>query len=309
MTKKKAIVVDLTPNQSVSEMIELLFMANFEYMLTWRDQARSWQQPLGVHQFRVSFRRMRSLFTLFRTVIPRPLARDWTTAMRALASEAGEARDLDVFLTETVPAVEVRRELPALSQLIAKGSLAREEAYQRVVLMLDSSEFATFCERFPSWLRQRLWEQGGGKIQKKLKLPAGEYAQKLLIKQISKINAMGSDIDTHNAEAMHQLRIEFKKLRYALDSFQPLFTNLSTFTQHSKGMQELLGNLNDIEVMNHLLHRLLEGENDSELHYAAGVVSGWHEHKAYHTLTEFNQRWQEFVTAEHDWQLESHFES
>ena len=45
---------------------------------------------------------------------------------------------------------------------------------------------------------------------------------------------------------MHKLRIECKKLRYAAEFFMPVFAGMDDFIGHMKGLQDLLGVMNDV---------------------------------------------------------------
>ncbi len=60
MPKKSKTPAPVTANQSVSEAFATIMRHNFEYLLQWEEAARSWEDIEGVHQFRVTVRRMRS---------------------------------------------------------------------------------------------------------------------------------------------------------------------------------------------------------------------------------------------------------
>ena len=56
---------------------------------------------------------------------------------------------------------------------------------------------------------------------------------------------------------MHELRVEFKQLRYAVEFFQPVLgSSAGRFLQSVKAMQELLGRINDISVFMDSVSRL-----------------------------------------------------
>ncbi|MBF0219862.1 MAG: CHAD domain-containing protein [Gammaproteobacteria bacterium] len=302
MDRKALLVAKVSKNQSVAEMVESLFASNIAYLLSWEALARSCDDPSGVHQFRVALRRMRSLLTLFREVMPSELSLYWRNTMRDLAGELGEARDLDVLIGETLPEVAISQRHPGAELLLQRLERSRSKAYARVNVMLDGERYRQFRYDFPLWIATHQWQQRDNpKIVKRLKQSAQRYAYQLLDKRTAKVIKVGGGVDHDDAEALHQLRIEFKKLRYAAESFAPIFPKIDKFLRHGKGMQELLGSLNDLTVMDSVLDRVRSGESATELHHFIGMVSGWQRHRAAALLTEFAQRWQTFASAQHSW--------
>jgi CHAD domain-containing protein len=108
-------------------------------------------------------------------------------------------------------------------------------------------------------------------------------------------------VDRDDAAAMHKLRIECKKLRYAAEFFRPLFEGMDTFISHMKGLQDLLGTMNDVAVTRHLLDELLTGQTDQEVSVYAGGLIGWRTCDFCHMLVRFDGYWEEFIEAKHPW--------
>ena len=100
MPTKSKIPAPVTADHSVSDAFATIMQHNFDYLLTWEEAARSWDDIEGVHQFRVTLRRMRSALSLFRDAIPQSARKYWSDELRWVASELGMARDLDVFISE-----------------------------------------------------------------------------------------------------------------------------------------------------------------------------------------------------------------
>lgn len=89
--------------------------------------------PEHVHQARVALRRLRSAFGVFREVAPREATAPLLDRLRELGNALGEARDWDVFLTETLPPIEAAMpdepSLPALRETAeARRAAARTHA-------------------------------------------------------------------------------------------------------------------------------------------------------------------------------------
>jgi CHAD domain-containing protein len=111
----------------------------------------------------------------------------------------------------------------------------------------------------------------------------------------------GSHVDRSSAEEMHELRIRCKKLRYATEFFQALFPDMSIFIGHMKGLQDLLGVMNDIAVMEHILDELLGDDPATEIAMYAGGLVGWRTRQFFEIKDSFGERWEELVGAKHPW--------
>lgn len=302
-TKSKA-TAPVTADQSVSEAFAGIMRHNFDYLLTWEQAARSWEDIEGVHQFRVTIRRMRSALSLFRDVIPKAARRQWSDEMRWIAGELGLARDLDVFVSEGLSQVVGELPLSGSEQLLRLAEARRAQTYEhRVRSMLDSDRYRHFKDGFEGWLGSRQWESGelNKKQAKRLSRNLVPFARELMDKQERKVLAAGSHVNQKAAEEMHALRIECKKLRYAAEFFSPLFAGMNTFISHMKGLQDLLGLMNDVSVMRQLLDDLLPEDTDPEtLIYAGGLV-GWRACDYHHMLNRFDAHWEAFAEAKHPW--------
>ena len=294
----------ISGDQTTSQAFATLLRHNYDHMLSWRDSARSSDDIEGVHQVRVAFRRMRSALTLFRDAVPREATDAWNGEMRWIAGELGMARDLDVFITEGLGPVAERLPLPGGERLKALAEQRRALIYQEhVVPMLDSERFARFCNDFPGWLEERSWERAKLKKKRAKRLNSGvvDYSRSLLDKQERRVLSAGTHVDRNDAAAMHRLRIECKKLRYAAEFFRPLFEGMDVFIGHMKGLQDLLGVMNDVAVTQHLLDDLLSDNREHDVLVYAGGIIGWRACQLRYLLERFDEHWEELVEARHPW--------
>ena len=304
MPTKSKMPAPVTADQSVSEALATIMRHNFDYLLTWEDAARSWEDIEGVHQFRVTVRRMRSALSLFRNALPKSERSHWSDELRWIAGEMGLARDLDVFITEGLSAVAEELPLSGREGLLRLAEEHRVQAYEtKVHTMLDSDRYRLFKEGFEDWFERRRWE--AGELKKKqakfLSKNMVAFSRELMDKQERKVLAAGSHVNRSVAEEMHSLRIECKKLRYAAEFFSPLFLGMDTFISHMKGLQDLLGLLNDVAVMRQLLDQLLAHESDRDIFVYAGGLIGWRSCDYQHMLNRFDAYWEEFNEAKHPW--------
>ena len=93
---------------------------------------------------------------------------------------------------------------------------------------MDSDRYRDFKTGFQTWSEGHEWEKA--ELKKKqvecLAKNLVPFSRELMDKQERKVLAAGSHVDKTDPEAMHRLRIECKKLRYAAEFFRPLFTGM-----------------------------------------------------------------------------------
>ncbi|MGN7611873.1 CHAD domain-containing protein [Magnetococcales bacterium HHB-1] len=254
--------------QTIEEAFATILKANYDYMLTWEQVAYEGENIRGVHQTRVSFRRMRSALSVFGRVIPRDATMDMGVEMKWFASELGPARDSDVFIDEALGDENVKGIIPppeGEAILTAQAKKINAEAYVQVRAAIDSDRFKAFKENFPAWIencgwREKMTEEQIAGIEKKVT----KFANKVLRKRFNKILAAGDDLSILPEEELHELRIRCKKVRYAMEFFTPLYDaeEMDVFGKAFKKVQRQLGIINDVAVMPGLLARFMEGIDD-----------------------------------------------
>ena len=288
---------------TVSEALAEILCHDFQAMLSWEEQARSWDDTEGVHQMRVSSRRMRAALSAFRTAVPKTVSQPWSDELRWIANQLGPARDLDVLIDEGLAAIRNRLPLSGGAHLVALAERRRAAAYEPVRAMLDSERYMTFKLDFPDWFGQAAWNRAELSRQERrtLERPIVQYARKRLDRLMRHVLEAGLGMGRSDPEQMHLLGIECKKLRYAAEFFAPIVPGLDDFISRLKGLQDLLGVLNDVAVMSDLLAELLADESDVEVIRYSGALIGWRTHQAYDLLKGFEERWREFRRLERPW--------
>jgi CHAD domain-containing protein len=212
------------------------------------------RRPVGIHQTRVSLRRLRAAFGLFRHAVDGPVIRALSAEAKWLAGECAPARDLHVFLTETVedvPPVVVRiaRRLADTHLQRARSALsgARFEAFDR--------QLHTFLDLSPAHPTDRL----------------DAFARAELDAHHDKVVKRGRKISSLDPHDLHRLRIAIKKLRYAADFLRPAFASAAFASKGAKPyieatvrLQGALGAMNDRAVARHMLADLATAARPTE---------------------------------------------
>lgn len=272
----------LDPADTVDDAMAAIFASCFDQWLANQAAAFDGRDPEGVHQMRVGLRRLRSAFSVFRTLIPasqQAWLRDGAArTIRAL----GPARDWDVFQSDLLaPLIAARPEDRALRALRTKARTKGRASYRAVRRSLENADYTEFALRFGQWVEARAWRHDADAtpdMAKRQATPITTFAKRFLKKRHKKAIAAGEDFAGQTIEQRHNLRIVLKKLRYTTEFFQPLFDKkaVKSFLASVKTLQDDLGYLNDVAVAEALLSELLAKPGQQDLSTAAGMVIGWH---------------------------------
>lgn len=297
----------LSPQQSVEEAFGLILRHDFDHMLQWVPFAHARKDIEGVHQVRISLRRMRSAFAVFRKAIPKSMTDPWNLEMQWIASEMGLARDLDVFVDEGLGVMAGK--IPLIfgeKKLMAIALTNRDQAYDRVREVLDSDRYGVFVQKFDAWVRIKGWFQVDMPAAARVKLTKSihGYATKVLNRRLAKVLEAGERMGEMNDEALHQLRIECKKFRYALEFFADLFepTEVTGYIPHLKALQGILGTMHDVAILPTLIQKLLVGESHAEVFQYAGAAIGWRAREYGEAREKLTARWGALVYMQPPWQ-------
>ncbi len=192
--------------------------------------------PEFLHQLRVGLRRLRAALRAFHAVLPRRESRAIVRRLRKLSPPLGAARDWDVFCEW----------LARHKALGAAPHARRVAARQRARKAVRSAEFAQALARVetlsagPSGAR-----------------PLRELARKVLEKAYRRVLKSAKRMDWSDAARRHKLRIRVKRLRYSCEYFLPAYGPAGApYVERLRGLQELLGELNDVAVARRLLASL-----------------------------------------------------
>ena len=292
----RQVATSVNPSQTVEEAFKHILEANLASVKEWEPVALAGEDIEGVHQMRVGLRRMRSELSVFRSAIPRKLTRLLAKEMRWAARALDRARDLDVYIAENFPGKGSKYQQKM--QSIAREH--REEAYSRVRGIVQCKRYLTFNREIVNWLDTKAWrEQLSEEERKVLRRKITPFACRVLEEHQGDVLEAGKEIENLDSEALHRLRIECKKLRYATEFFAPLYgERMKDFTRNLKALQDLLGTLHDTAVLSGLQKDLLKGTGSSKLKRLADKLEDKREKESEDIKKNLMERWQAFSEAE-----------
>jgi len=287
---------DLAPGLNVAASLTLITGHLADVILHWAARVRPGAGQEPVHQMRVALRRLRSALSVFRRAAPGEAPQALGRALKDVAALLGAARDWDVFLDGSGAAVG--HAFPRDKRVAAMLAAARRrqtEAYAALTAYLASPAWRMLALRLALLPSARAWVDAAAPApatllaarpdalaaksdmlaakSDMLAAPAAVFAAQALQRRWKQLRARGEDFDMLPPEALHALRKDAKRLRYAAEFFAPLFPTKPTrrFLERLVTLQATLGAVNDSHVAAALMARL----GGADRAFAAGVVQGY----------------------------------
>jgi CHAD domain-containing protein len=281
----------------VEEALGLVVSHLADVILHWSRLAAAGETPEPVHQMRVAVRRFRSAVSVFRRAAG-PALDQVALQLRALAAALGAARDWDVFIEGTGAAVgHAFAGDQRVAGMLAAAERRRREAYAALAATLQGREFQRLAMTLALLPSLRPWNETASSL---LGEPARGYAARMLDRRLKHVTAPGGSLAAMPAEALHGVRKQAKRLRYAAEFFAALFAEKPArrFLARLEQLQEALGLLNDAAVARSLMGRLGGGADRA---FASGVVQGFVAAQSVRAGAEVEHVWGKFRRQEVFW--------
>jgi inorganic triphosphatase YgiF len=257
----------LDPGASALEAARAALAQALDQLQANEDGALAAADPEYLHQMRSALRRIRSALRVFRKAMGRDLENALRDDIRWLADVMGETRDWDVLATETLPAL-----LHALGDsaeggaLVGKVAKQRDTAHATLREALNSPRHARFVLALARWLAQSrgsaaaevtgLAQSRGSAAAEVIGLR--RLAARVLRKRHRRFAHALAGLSHHEAAPRHRIRVEAKRLRYAVDALDSLYPadGVKAFVRPLGKVQHALGAANDAAVAGRLIASL-----------------------------------------------------
>lgn len=244
----------ISPDLPIADAARLMMAEEMATIDQHMEALQSSADEVAVHETRKAIRRTFTLFKLFGSHFAPGALEPHRRALRQVMRRLAPCRDLTVFrlkLSEynsgvTLPLFALATTLDSrqtranrrLRRYLARRKVRRALArYRRFVTRAGANEPSGSRPHAPLRVRHVL--------------PA------LIFERLATVRAFGDTLPTATAAQFHQLRIQFKELRYTLSFFEDILGETSgRVIEITRLMQEHLGHLNDASVALDILARL-----------------------------------------------------
>jgi inorganic triphosphatase YgiF len=300
---KRPAKLRLDPTIALDDAFATILRSCLKHLLDAIPAAEDGRDPDGIHQLRVSLRRLRAALDLMRSVGSLSRLEQLRTDARWFAHNLSAAREWDIFETETLPTVA--KGCPTIAGFEALGDIAekrRSAAYNKVRMVLTDRRCAAFIIGLGGWIEARGWRSDvAPENLGQLAEPTTNFAHRMLSAQHAKVLKRGKHFKSQTAEERHRLRLAVKKLRYVVEFLLPLYDlgkPARRYSQKLAELQEELGSFNDMATTASLLSGIggeLEGAN------ARAAIAGWQAHAMVGSEQRLRVAWSEFSKTKTPW--------
>lgn len=253
-----------------------------------------------LHQMRVGLRRLRSCLSAFGSALPKSEVDALRAEMRWLSGRLGPARDWDVFLEESLPALaEGLSEIAAaedLEALAAASHALRERAARSARTALQSKRTSALL------LALGRLAAGGGMLADPSvsRVPLTGYGPKLLDRRLESVRKRGKKARRNGTVVqLHALRIAVKKLRYAAEFCGQTLGDPERVEPYGEILAKLQACLGRICDAAEMAHRVEEAVPE-RLAFVASV-RGWSAFAIYTERQRLRPLWRVFRKTERFW--------
>ncbi len=262
-----------------------------------------------MHDYRVSIRKTRSALTQVVPVLPQAVVEPNNRFFAGLGKLTNPVRDLDVFLLKLESYQKwlkkpARESLAPLKEYLAQR---REAAQQRFVKTLQTPEYRERLEQWRDFLEDP--EPLNPPLDNTRK-PVGRLADELIWGMYQLSLEEGNAItDESAAEQLHELRKTCKKLRYLMEFFQGLYSkdSIRELIQAMKGLQDNLGEFNDLHVHADMLRKFARKCNDARASKASKQLVKALKRRQAKTRNRFAERYAAFASTDNQALFQSLF--
>lgn len=249
ITKLQDYLAAVNPEDTMAEAGRKVLLVEFIRMLQHEAGSRVGEDSEDVHQMRVAIRRMRSAFRLLREEYKPKSVYGFRRRLSKITETLAIIRDLDVLIEDLQ---RFSRDLDAAGQdalaaLISKVDAQRAAGREAFIALLNSKAQKIFVKEFSTFLTTA---GAGVRIQKQEQVVPQQVRHLLPIiihSHLAAVRAYDPLLEYADGIMLHDLRIQFKRLRYAVAFFADILgSTIENFIKELKLIQDHLGRINDI---------------------------------------------------------------
>jgi CHAD domain-containing protein len=257
----RAVRSTIIAEDAIAEAGRKAMLDDFISLIEHETGARDGTDSEETHKMRVATRRIRSALRLLKRYYKVKIIQPFIEILKEIASHLGAVRDLDVL----IDALSTHKNtLSPDDQLVFNIVIdylnsQRQKAQKKLGKFFNSASYQKFLANFHEFVTH----EGAGVPSIKNNNVAPYQVRHILPviihTHLANIRAYETTVDTVTITTLHELRIEFKQLRYIISYFtDALGTSAEKFLIDLKTIQDYLGELHDLSVAQSHLKSLIK---------------------------------------------------
>jgi triphosphatase len=231
----------------------------------------------ALHQSRVSIRRLRTIFSLFKSIPRCSAMEDVSAKLKRISDLLGRAREYDVLIHRILePIAAGNPDVVGFESLLQSFRNLRQRACDEVLAGLGEGRIL----HLELALQKALGDRPGGLLPMQAPLSAGRsnagiFVATALRKRLKDFLDGGDCLATVDHARQHRMRVRAKKLRYVIESFSALLPQLITdeVGHRLRDFQDAFGEINDGRVSRVLILDWAQGSSARTAGERSGLVA------------------------------------
>jgi CHAD domain-containing protein len=275
------------------EAVAIAYVGDQIRTLLELDHGVRWEEPDAVHQMRSTTRRVRSGLATYKTLFTKSRVRDLQRELKWLAGMLGAVRDAEVLRTRILDSIRALPEAHGTGPLFAAVEQdlvsSYDAAYRQLVRTLGSDRYFRLLDALESFRDQPPTKAAGSR-------PARKASPKLVNKVAKRLDraqraAAKADAGEQRDVALHQIRKDAKRLRFAAESVELIHGKPARkLAKSAKGLQRILGEHQDSVIGRAYLQDIATRPGlPADAAAASRTLSGLEDQKAADTEAQYNK--------------------
>ncbi|MBN2848372.1 MAG: CHAD domain-containing protein, partial [Coriobacteriia bacterium] len=235
----------------LGEAAPRILLAKAEPLFALEDDARGGADMDAVHDMRVASRRLREAMRLLAPLYPHRDFRRWYRRARRVTRSLGPVRDSDVFIDAFA---RLGRGLESGGRRCVAFMVGYRMGQREHELAALNRELATLdlAESRASFTAVVHTIEGTAGAD----LPLASFAHAAVAERAAVVfGAQPAALEEPNTAEQHALRIDYKRLRYAVEAFAPCYGDeFDELHATLTAFQDTLGDLHDVHIFLDMLH-------------------------------------------------------
>ena len=237
-----------------TDAIRVVLCTRFGEMCEQREKALDWADPEGVHDMRVSSRRLRGALRDFMPYLRKRKLGNVLDHVKELADALGAVRDQDVAIAglQKLGAGAPIGPAAIVDQLVVSRENIRKQARRDLQRALQRTRLRVLQRDFVAAIEAATASKPG-KSENASAHAAVSYrkvARRIIIERLEEVEKLSKGMyQPLKMKPLHQMRISAKRFRYALELFEPCWgSELLGFANRVAALQTSLGELHDADI-------------------------------------------------------------
>lgn len=240
-----------------------VLQVRFDEVVELRGGALNFSDIEGVHAMRVATRRLRSALRDFEPLLRKRAVKNVRKDLKKLADALGAVRDQDVAILalENLQIEAATEQIKnGIGQLLEERRTERETARMDLLEALAISNITILQENFTTALEKAVKQK-----KQSTAISFNQAGHQAVSAALAEFCDLGASIyEPFKIEALHEMRIAAKRLRYAVELFTACWgERITPFAEEIAEMQGFLGEVHDCDVWIENLGKRLGGKGQN----------------------------------------------